>query len=98
MGRARLQVMKDTEDGFIIAEEDLKLRGEGDLLGTRQSGMPGFKVADMAFHADLLATARDDARLFLTKDPDLTSERGDALRRLLYLFDRDEAIRLLRAG
>ena len=98
VGRARLQVMKDTEDGFIIAEEDLKLRGEGDLLGTRQSGMPGFKVADMAFHADLLATARDDARLFLTKDPDLTSERGDALRRLLYLFDRDEAIRLLRAG
>ncbi|MEP4703727.1 MAG: ATP-dependent DNA helicase RecG [Hyphomicrobiales bacterium] len=98
VGRARLQVMKDTEDGFIIAEEDLKLRGEGDLLGTRQSGMPGFKVADMAFHADLLATARDDARLFLSKDPDLTGARGDALRRLLYIFDRDEAIRLLRAG
>ena len=98
VGRARLQVMKDTEDGFIIAEEDLKLRGEGDLLGTRQSGMPGFKVSDMAFHADLLATARDDARLFLSKDPDLISQRGDALRRLLYLFDRDEAIRLLRAG
>ena len=98
VSRARLQVMKDTEDGFIIAEEDLKLRGEGDVLGTRQSGMPGFKVADLAVHADLLATARDDARLFLTRDPDLTSERGDALRRLLYIFDRDEAIRLLRAG
>jgi len=98
ISRARLQVMKDTEDGFIIAEEDLKLRGEGDVLGTRQSGMPGFKVADMAVHSDLLATARDDARLFLSKDPDLESERGAALRRLLYLFDRDEAIRLLRAG
>lgn len=98
VSRARLQVMKDTEDGFIIAEEDLKLRGEGDLLGTRQSGMPGFKVADLAYHSELLAMARDDARLFLTKDPDLTSERGNALRRLLYLFDRGDAIRLLRAG
>lgn len=98
ISQARLQAMKDTEDGFIIAEEDLKLRGEGDLLGTRQSGMPGFRVADMAIHGDLLALARDDARLFLAKDPDLLSERGEALRRLLYLFDRDEAIRLLRAG
>lgn len=98
IARARLQIMKDTEDGFLIAEEDLKLRGEGDLLGTKQSGMPGFKIADMAHHGDLLATARDDARLLLTKDPNLSSQRGDALRRLLYLFDRDEAIRLLRAG
>lgn len=98
ISRARLQIIKDTEDGFVIAEEDLKLRGEGDVLGTRQSGMPGFKVADMAFHSALLVTARDDARLFLSKDPDLTSPRGEALRRLLYLFDRDEAIRLLRAG
>ena len=98
ISRARLQVMKDTEDGFIIAEEDLKLRGEGDLMGTRQSGMPGFKIADMAYHADLFAIARDDARVFLSKDPNLKSPRGEALRRLLYLFDRDEAIRLLRAG
>ncbi|MBA4782182.1 MAG: ATP-dependent DNA helicase RecG [Rhizobiales bacterium] len=98
VSRARLQVMKDTQDGFVIAEEDLRLRGEGDLLGTRQSGMPGFRVANLAIHADLLETARDDARLILARDPDLKSERGAALRRLLYLFDRDEAIRLLRAG
>lgn len=94
----RLAVMRDTEDGFVIAEEDLKLRGEGDLLGTRQSGSPGFHVARLEFHSDLLATARDDARLALTRDPDLKSDRGEALRILLYLYGRDEAVRLLRAG
>ena len=96
--RKRLSVMRDTEDGFVIAEEDLKLRGEGELLGTRQSGTPGFQVARIEFHADLLATARDDARLILARDPDLLSSRGEALRLLLYLFGRDEAVRLLRAG
>ena len=94
----RLEVMRETEDGFVIAEEDLKLRGEGELLGTRQSGTPGFRVARIDAHGDLLAIARDDARLILTTDPDLQSERGQALRILLYLFGRDEAIRLLRAG
>ncbi|MCO5163577.1 MAG: ATP-dependent DNA helicase RecG [Mesorhizobium sp.] len=94
----RLSVMRDTEDGFLISEEDLKLRGEGDLLGTKQSGTPGFQVARIEFHADLLETARDDARLLLSRDPDLLSERGDAVRILLYLFGRDEAVRLLRAG
>lgn len=98
IARARLQIMKDSEDGFLIAEEDLKLRGEGDVLGTRQSGMPGFRIVDLAVHDELLAIARDDARLFLAQDPDLTTERGQALRRLLYLFDKDAAIRLLRAG
>jgi ATP-dependent DNA helicase RecG len=90
--------MRDTEDGFRIAEEDLRLRGEGDLLGTRQSGMPGFRVARLEFHGKLLTPARDDAALTLSRDPDLASPRGEALRHLLYLFERDEAIRLLRAG
>jgi len=96
--RARLAIMRDTEDGFRIAEEDLRLRGEGDLLGTRQSGMPGFRVARLEFHGKLLTPARDDAALTLSRDPDLASPRGEALRHLLYLFERDEAIRLLRAG
>ncbi|HEY1543240.1 MAG TPA: ATP-dependent DNA helicase RecG [Xanthobacteraceae bacterium] len=96
--KARLAVMRETEDGFRIAEEDLKLRGEGDVLGTRQSGLPGFRVARIETHRDLLQTARDDAALMLGRDPELVSERGEALRVLLYLFERDEAIRLLRAG
>jgi ATP-dependent DNA helicase RecG len=94
----RLSVMRETEDGFLISEEDLKLRGEGELLGTRQSGTPGFQVARIDIHADLLEIARDDARLILSRDPDLQSERGQAVRMLLYLFGRDEAVRLLRAG
>ncbi|MAW86675.1 MAG: ATP-dependent DNA helicase RecG [Phyllobacteriaceae bacterium] len=94
----RLEVMRETEDGFVIAEEDLKLRGEGELLGTRQSGTPGFRVARIDAHGDLLAIARDDARFILAKDPELETPRGQALRILLYLFGRDEAIRLLRAG
>ena len=96
--KARLAIMRETEDGFRIAEEDLKLRGEGDLLGTRQSGMPGFKVARIETHGKLLQAARDDAALVLNRDPELTGERGEALRTLLYLFERDEAIRLIRAG
>jgi len=96
--KARLAIMRDTEDGFRIAEEDLRLRGEGDVLGTRQSGMPGFKVARIEAHGKLLQAARDDAALMLNRDPELTSERGEALRMLLYLFERDEAIRLIRAG
>ncbi|MER9950557.1 ATP-dependent DNA helicase RecG [Mesorhizobium sp. M0047] len=96
--KRRLSVMRETEDGFLIAEEDLKLRGEGELLGTRQSGTPGFQVARIEAHADLLEAARDDARLILSRDPELQSDRGDALRLLLYLFGRDEAVRLLRAG
>ena len=90
--------MRETEDGFRIAEEDLKLRGEGELLGTRQSGMPGFRMADLSAHADLLETARRDARYVVETDPELASPRGQALRVLLYFFERDEAVRLLRAG
>ncbi|WP_281805597.1 ATP-dependent DNA helicase RecG [Methylocystis echinoides] len=96
--KARLTVIRETEDGFRIAEEDLRLRGEGELLGTRQAGLPGFRLADLTAHARLLAIARDDAELILRRDPELASERGQALRVLLYLFERDEAIRLLRAG
>ncbi|MGE0499779.1 MAG: ATP-dependent DNA helicase RecG [Rhizobiaceae bacterium] len=96
--KRRLSVIRETEDGFLIAEEDLKLRGEGELLGTRQSGTPGFMVARIEHHADLLEVARDDARLILARDPELRSPRGEALRILLYLFGRDEAVRLLRAG
>ncbi|MGK9198959.1 MULTISPECIES: ATP-dependent DNA helicase RecG [Sinorhizobium] len=97
-GRARLSVLRESEDGFLIAEEDLKLRGEGELLGTRQSGTPGFLIASLESHADLLEMARKDAAYVIDRDPELTSERGQALRTLLYLFRRDEAIRFLRAG
>lgn len=97
-GTARLSILRDSEDGFLIAEEDLKLRGEGELLGTRQSGTPGFRIASMEFHADLLEIARKDAAYLLDRDPDLTSERGEAVRTLLYMLRRDEAVRFLRAG
>lgn len=96
--RERLKSMRETEDGFRIAELDLKLRGEGEILGTRQSGSPGFRFARLEIHGDLLEVARDDARLVLARDPDLETERGQSLRHLLYLFERDDAIRLLKAG
>jgi ATP-dependent DNA helicase RecG len=96
--QARLKIIRETEDGFQIAEEDLKIRGAGEMLGTRQSGMPQFKVADIAFHGDLLATARNDAKLIINRDPDLKSPRGEALRVLLYLFGRDAAVLNLRSG
>ncbi|MBV2183568.1 MAG: ATP-dependent DNA helicase RecG, partial [Rhizobium sp.] len=97
-GKARLKILRDSEDGFLIAEEDLKLRGEGELLGTRQSGTPGFRIASLEAHADLLEIARKDAAYLLERDPDLMSPRGEAVRTLLYLHRRDEAIRFLRAG
>ena len=96
--KARLMMLRQTEDGFRIAEEDLRLRGEGEILGVKQAGLPGFRLADIVLHARLLAIARDDAELILRRDPELTSKRGEALRVLLYLFERDEAVRLLRAG
>ncbi|WP_321336623.1 ATP-dependent DNA helicase RecG [Breoghania sp.] len=96
--KARLAIMRETNDGFLIAEEDLRLRGEGEILGTRQSGMPGFRIAQIEAHAGLMETARADARLILANDPELEGPRGQALRLLLYIFGRDEAIRLLRAG
>ncbi|MBL0372979.1 ATP-dependent DNA helicase RecG [Rhizobium sp. KVB221] len=96
--QARLKIMRETEDGFLIAEEDLRLRGEGELLGTRQSGTPGFVIASLEAHGDLLEIARKDAHYLLDRDPELNSPRGEAIRTLLYLFRRDEAIRFLKAG
>ena len=96
--RARIKVMRETDDGFRIAEEDLRLRGAGELLGTRQSGLPEFRIADIAAHGDLLAAARDDARLIVERDPDLASPRGEALRTLLYLFERDAVVPTVRSG
>jgi ATP-dependent DNA helicase RecG len=97
-GRARLEVLRATEDGFRIAEEDLRLRGPGEVLGTRQSGLPALRVADLACHADLLAPARDEARQILRLDPGLRSPRGRALRLLLQLFERAGAIGYLGSG
>jgi len=96
--KARIAVLRETEDGFRIAEEDLTLRGEGDLLGTRQSGMPGFRIARIEVHSKYLGAARDDAALMLQRDPKLTTPRGQALRQLLYLFSKEEAVNLTRAG
>lgn len=96
--KARLSIMRETEDGFKIAEEDLRLRGAGELLGTRQSGLPAFRLADLEAHADLLPAVHDDVKLLLERDPLLRSPRGEALRVLLYLFRRDEAIRFLQSG
>ena len=95
---ARLKMMRDTEDGFLIAEKDLELRGGGEVMGARQSGVPEFRVAEVPGYADLLAAARDDATLILQRDPKLLSPRGEALRHLLYLFECDEAVRLFRAA
>ena len=96
--RARLSVMRDTDDGFLISEKDLELRGGGEILGTRQSGIPAFRLADLQIHSDLLAVAQSDAKLILQKDPELETDRGKALRDLLYLFERDEAVTFLRSG
>ena len=96
--RARLKVMRATDDGFVIAEEDLRLRGAGEVLGTRQSGLPQFRIADLAAHAELIAVARDDARVILERDPELTSERGKALKTLLYLFERDAVVKTALSG
>ncbi len=96
--RARLEILRASDDGFHIAEEDLRLRGAGEVLGTRQSGLPEFRLADLAEHSDLLAAAQDDARLILNRDPGLESQRGEALRVLLYLFERDSVVKYARSG
>ena len=96
--QARLQTIKETEDGFVIAERDLELRGQGDLLGTRQSGMPGYHLAVADVHRHLLEYAHDDARNILRDNPGLTGPHGEAVRGLLYLFRKDLALPLIRAG
>lgn len=97
-GERRLTVLRDTEDGFRIAEEDLAMRGAGDLIGTVQSGLPRFRVADLERQAGLMAIAQTDARRLLADDPTLDSPRGRAARHLLWLLDQDRAIRLLSVG
>jgi ATP-dependent DNA helicase RecG len=96
--QTRLSVMKSTEDGFVIAEEDLKLRGGGEVLGTRQSGLPEFRVARLPEDEALLQAARDEVRLTLFRDPELAGPHAEELKLLLYLFERDDAIKLMRAG
>jgi len=98
MSKARLKVIRETTDGFRIAEEDLKLRGEGDVLGVRQSGLPGYRIARPEAHGQLIAQARDEALRILKDNPKLTGPRGEALRCLLYLYERGEAIPLMGAG
>ncbi|MEE4317060.1 MAG: ATP-dependent DNA helicase RecG [Erythrobacter sp.] len=97
-GRARLALMRETQDGFRIAEEDLELRGGGELLGTRQSGEAAFHIAGLDQVQRLLPAAHADARLLMERDGGLTSERGEAARLLLYLFERDWGVQLLRGG
>jgi ATP-dependent DNA helicase RecG len=97
-GERRLKVLRDTEDGFRIAEEDLAMRGAGDLIGTAQSGLPRFRVADLERQGALMAVAQSDARRLLADDPGLTGPRGTAARMLLWLLDQDRAIRLIGVG
>jgi ATP-dependent DNA helicase RecG len=97
-GKRRLALMRETQDGFRIAEEDLELRGGGELLGTRQSGEAGFRIADLEQTQRLLPVAHGDARLLMERDGGLTSPRGEAARLLLYLFERDWGVQLLRGG
>lgn len=94
----RLTLLRDTEDGFRIAEEDLAMRGAGDMIGVAQSGLPRFRIADLESMAGLMDIARDDARALLARDPELTSERGQAMRVLLWLTEQDKALQLLRVG
>ncbi|EKE43603.1 ATP-dependent DNA helicase RecG [Oceaniovalibus guishaninsula JLT2003] len=97
-GRRRLETLRQTEDGFRIAEEDLAMRGAGDLIGHAQSGLPRFRIADLERQAGLMAMARDDARLLLATNPALEGPRGQAARVLLWLMEQDKAIRLIRVG
>lgn len=94
----RLRLMRETEDGFRLSDEDLAMRGAGDVIGTAQSGLPKFRIADLERQSDLMAIAQTDARRLLLEDPDLTSPRGQAARLLLWLTGQDRAIRLIRVG
>jgi ATP-dependent DNA helicase RecG len=96
--RRRLSMLRQTEDGFLIADEDYKLRGGGDYLGTKQSGLPGYLLADAEKHEDLLPMARQDAVLLLQRDPLLETPRGQTVRILLNLFDQRDAIKTVEAG
>jgi ATP-dependent DNA helicase RecG len=96
--RRRLTLLRDTDDGFVIADEDFRLRGSGDALGTRQAGLPGYKLADPVEHESLLHLAHRDAAVLLSRDPKLETPRGRAVRVLLRVFERNAAMRTLAAG
>lgn len=98
ISESRLKIMRESNDGFYLAEEDLRLRGGGEILGTKQSGLPDFKVASLYDHFDLLKAANDDARLIMHNDQSLKTRRGEALRVLLYLFGYDSQVKYLQAG
>jgi ATP-dependent DNA helicase RecG len=98
VAQERLKIIRQSEDGFYLAEEDLRLRGGGEMLGTRQSGEPEFHFADVVAHSDLVEIAEMESRLIIERDPDLQTEKGQALRILLYLFERDQAVKYLRSG
>jgi ATP-dependent DNA helicase RecG len=97
-GKRRLEVLRETEDGFSIAETDLQMRGAGDVIGVAQSGVPRFRVADMEKHEALMAIAQTDARALLSNDPELSGPRGQAARVLLWLTRQDETIRFISVG
>jgi ATP-dependent DNA helicase RecG len=97
VAEARINVMRETEDGFRIAEEDLRLRGSGEVLGTRQSGLPDFRLVRPEADADLIVAARDAARLVMERSNDAIRQ-NEALRLALYVFERDQAVRLLKSG
>ena len=96
--RRRLTLLRDTEDGFQIADEDFRLRGGGDLLGKRQSGLPGYRLADPDGHERLIQVAARDAAVILEREPRLEGSRGQALRTLLTLFGRREGVQMLQSG
>ena len=96
--RRRLEILRETEDGFRIAEVDLEMRGAGDVIGTAQSGLPQFRIADLERQAGLMAMAQTDARRLLAEDPELLGPRGEAARTLLWLMEQDRAIRLIGIG
>lgn len=98
IAKERLKIMRESNDGFRLAEEDLKLRGGGDVLGTKQSGMPDFKIANLYNHFDLLKDANSEAKVIISQDPELKTSRGEALRVLLYLFGYDSQIKYIKAG
>ena len=97
-GLERLSILRENDDGFVIAESDLKMRGSGDLIGLAQSGLPQFKIADLSIHGNLMQVAYDDARIVINNDPNLKSERGKAIKTLLYLMKKEESIRLISVG